>query len=234
LEINRKTDKNLVIQLMVDSLKMLPANPSFLDARDAMFDALWDMWMADVITTSQFDGAWQAMWKVFCKYGMGPGAASNGAQLDGIVADHELGQHEWRRCSQCRVLFFGPAPSKCPKSALGHSAAGSPDYDLVLDWPFFFAPGDASWRFCKNCAGLFTSGGASKCPVAGNPAHNGLGSGTYSLVFNVAGTAGDATWRRCSKCGGLVSTSLVGSGVECPGGGLHSVITTLKYSLVSR
>jgi hypothetical protein len=234
LEIDRKTDKNLVAQLVVDSLKLLAANPGFLDGRNAMFEALFYMWAAGLLSDNQFWGAWQTMWKVFCKYGMGPYASSNGAQLEGIVASSELGQPDWRRCSQCRVLYFGLAPTKCPKSGGGHTQAGTANYELVNDWPDH--PGDSSWKYCYQCGGLFSSGGVSKCPAT-TTAHDDLQSGAYALLFDVVPSPGDAmwrdtAWRKCAKCGGLVWTGVAGVSPECPGGGLHSVATANKYSLV--
>jgi Fungalysin metallopeptidase (M36) len=37
MEMNRRTDRFFAVQLIIDALKLTPANPSLLDARDAIF-----------------------------------------------------------------------------------------------------------------------------------------------------------------------------------------------------
>jgi len=41
-----------------------------------------------VITATVHADTKKTMWSVFAHFGMGPAARSNGAQLSGIVADH--------------------------------------------------------------------------------------------------------------------------------------------------
>ena len=90
MEMNRNIGKVLGLQLVVDALKLTPANPSFLDARDSIIRALDDMLAAGNVTPSDFDTALQGIWAAFAKFGMGPAAASNGPSLSGIVADFEI------------------------------------------------------------------------------------------------------------------------------------------------
>ncbi len=87
MELNRKIGKRLALQLVVDGLKLSPANPSFLDMRDAIFRALEDKRSAGQLSTAEHATALQGMREAFAKFGMGPGARSNGASLEGIVAD---------------------------------------------------------------------------------------------------------------------------------------------------
>jgi extracellular elastinolytic metalloproteinase len=77
-------------QIVVDSLKLMPANPSFLDARDAMLRAIEDLRAAGRLTDDQRDKIRAAAWGAFAKFGMGPAAASDGPSLSGIVADDSL------------------------------------------------------------------------------------------------------------------------------------------------
>jgi extracellular elastinolytic metalloproteinase len=83
-------NKGLALQLVVDALKLSPANPSFLDMRDAILRALDDMLTAVQLSADQHASARQGIWRAFAKFGMGPGAQSNGAQLSGIVANFDL------------------------------------------------------------------------------------------------------------------------------------------------
>jgi extracellular elastinolytic metalloproteinase len=87
LEMNRNIGASLGVQLVVDALKLTPASPSFLDARDAILAALDDMRESGSLSSSGYEDARRGIWQAFARFGMGPGARSNGATLSGIVAD---------------------------------------------------------------------------------------------------------------------------------------------------
>jgi extracellular elastinolytic metalloproteinase len=92
MEMNRNIGKLLGLQLVVDGFKLTAANPSFLDARDAILRALDGKRAAGQLTQAEFDTARTGAWKAFAKFGMGPNAHSNGATLTGIVADFNVPQ----------------------------------------------------------------------------------------------------------------------------------------------
>ncbi len=99
LEMNRNIGANLGVQLVVDALKLTPASPGFLDARDAILTALQDMLEDGKLSSDEHATARRGTWKAFAKFGMGPAAQSNGAFLSGISADFktppdEPDQHE--------------------------------------------------------------------------------------------------------------------------------------------
>ncbi|MFQ6023200.1 MAG: M36 family metallopeptidase [Acidiferrobacterales bacterium] len=87
MEMNRNIGAELGVQLVVDALKLTPANPSFLDARDAILAALGDMFTAGRLSANEHQAARGGIWEAFARFGMGPDAQSNGASLSGIVAD---------------------------------------------------------------------------------------------------------------------------------------------------
>jgi extracellular elastinolytic metalloproteinase len=87
MEMNRNIGAKLGVQLVVDALKLTPANPSFLDGRDAILTALENMRSANRLGYNEYIVARNGIWQAFAKFGMGPGAHSNGAQLSGIVTD---------------------------------------------------------------------------------------------------------------------------------------------------
>jgi extracellular elastinolytic metalloproteinase len=89
LEINRKIGKPLALQLVVDGLKLAPANPSFSQGRDAIVLALQAMFEAGRLDTEEYYRAWSWIWNVFARFGMGRKAESLGPTLKGIVADFE-------------------------------------------------------------------------------------------------------------------------------------------------
>ena len=92
LEMNRNIGASLGVQLVVDALKLTPATPSFLDARDAILAALAALKQAGTLTGSRFDTAHAGVWRAFGKFAMGPAAQSNGASLSGIVGDFTVPQ----------------------------------------------------------------------------------------------------------------------------------------------
>jgi len=74
-------------QLVVDGLKFTPANPSFLDARDAILAALNAQRKSGGLNPNDYRRAWDALWKAFIRFGLGPNASSIGASLQGIRED---------------------------------------------------------------------------------------------------------------------------------------------------
>jgi extracellular elastinolytic metalloproteinase len=77
-------------QLVVDGFKLTPANPSFLDARDAILQALDDHQKTGAITAVEFKSARKSLWTAFARFGMGPKASSVGASLFGIIEDKSV------------------------------------------------------------------------------------------------------------------------------------------------
>ena len=87
MEMNRNIGADLGVQLVVDALKLSPTNPSFLEMRDSILAALDAMLTAGKLDSGEHAGARGGIWTAFAKFGMGPGARSNGASLSGIAAD---------------------------------------------------------------------------------------------------------------------------------------------------
>ena len=91
LETNRNINNdNLSVQLVVDALKLSPTNPSFLDMRDSILEALDDKLESNQISKDEYTQIKKGIWKAFAKFGMGPNASSNGSQLNGIVPDFNM------------------------------------------------------------------------------------------------------------------------------------------------
>ncbi len=89
MELNKTIGKDLALQLVIDSLPLMNANPSFIDGRDAVFLALEHKKQKGQIGFSEYETAKDGAWKVFAKFGMGVGAQSNGPSLEGIVPSFE-------------------------------------------------------------------------------------------------------------------------------------------------
>jgi extracellular elastinolytic metalloproteinase len=78
-------------QLVVDGLKLTPANPTFLQARDAILLALDQMRDQHRIAQATYQVVRQAALGAFGRFGMGPNAQSDDAGVDGIVEDRVVG-----------------------------------------------------------------------------------------------------------------------------------------------
>jgi extracellular elastinolytic metalloproteinase len=92
MEMTRNIGKNLAVRLVVDALKLSPANPSFLSMRDDILRAHDNLRHDGQISCSEHQTALNGIWRAFARFGMGPEAQSNGALLvgsggTGIVAD---------------------------------------------------------------------------------------------------------------------------------------------------
>ena len=77
-------------QVIVDALKLTPANPSFVDARDAILKAIDDFHRDGTLSAVQWQASRRAGWTAFARFGIGAGARSDGASLQGIVEDLTL------------------------------------------------------------------------------------------------------------------------------------------------
>ena len=84
---NRVKGHQLGWQIVVDGLKLTPANPSMLDARDGILRALQDHRTAEMLSDEEFEQTNRAAWRAFARFGMGPNASSIGASLEGVVED---------------------------------------------------------------------------------------------------------------------------------------------------
>jgi extracellular elastinolytic metalloproteinase len=80
----------LAWQIVVDGMKLSPANPSFLQARDAILTALSDLHRPGQLTDDQFAACRRAAWSAFARFGMGTLASSSAASLVDVVGDSTL------------------------------------------------------------------------------------------------------------------------------------------------
>lgn len=77
----------LTWQMIADGLKLTPANPNFLEARDAILSALQGFRDAQQITGATFAAAYGATWEAFAKFGMGDRAFSLDSGWSGVTED---------------------------------------------------------------------------------------------------------------------------------------------------
>jgi extracellular elastinolytic metalloproteinase len=87
MDLARALGRTVILRLLVDSLKLTPASPSFLDGRDALLLALDHERAAGLIGAGEYSDRVRSMRQVFGARGMGPASSSDGALLRGIIAD---------------------------------------------------------------------------------------------------------------------------------------------------
>jgi len=80
----------LAWQIVFDGMKVTPANPSFLDGREAILAALEDLHEDGRLSSEEAAVARRTVWTSFARFGMGAAAASAGASLKDIVEDTSL------------------------------------------------------------------------------------------------------------------------------------------------
>jgi subtilisin-like proprotein convertase family protein len=161
MEMNRNIGKVLGLQLVVDGFKLTPANPGFLEARDAILRALDGKRAAGQLTPAQFDAALRGAWAAFAKFGMGPNARSNGATLSGIVAD------------------FNVPPPTVPPTAPTVKVEGSPNLAIP----------DNTAAGISHVLSVANEGRIQRLTVSVDIAHTFIGDLTVKLVAPTGKTA---------------------------------------------
>lgn len=86
MEMNRNIGANLGVQLVFDALKLTCDNPTFIQGRDAILEALRDKFEANQLSVYDYHVAWHGIWGAFVKFGMGPGALGQ-LSANGNIAD---------------------------------------------------------------------------------------------------------------------------------------------------
>ncbi|MFH6994570.1 M36 family metallopeptidase [Flavobacterium sp. FlaQc-48] len=84
-------DKSYYIcwQSVVDGLKLTNANPSFIDARNAIFRALQSMQDDHLVTAADRTEAIRQFWSSFAKFGMGVRASSPGPSMFNLIENFD-------------------------------------------------------------------------------------------------------------------------------------------------
>lgn len=153
------------------------------------------------------------------------------------TARADAAQANWRWCSRCSGLFYGPnqSTSVCPGAA-HHEFGSNWNYIVLYDEPAGTTNPQPNWFWCGQCQGLFnaaaglTFGGI--CPTAGHPEHRaGRGSYSYSVKYSDP-SLGQPGWTYCSAC--YVLFYMPGSYLwygECPNGGPHNGTVSYYYDL---
>lgn len=149
-------------------------------------------------------------------------------------------QGQWRWCSRCQGLFYGPQQSTsiCPGAPHHTIGAGSFNYSLTHDSPPITNSLQSGWYWCSNCKGSYYGGIApnnGRCPISPGALHVAGASYHYLMWYNQPGV-GQPNWRWCKNCQGLFHLPDPSNpfGGECPASGAHdgsgSYLYDVEYS----
>jgi uncharacterized repeat protein (TIGR01451 family) len=165
----------LILQLVTDGMNIAPANPTFLQARDAILQA-------DLVDTG---GANQhELWTAFAKRGMGASASSPpSSSTTGVFESFDV-LDDLRVAPVTNLAFAGQsamaAGGPCQTYTLNNNGSG------VLDWVAYI---QQPWVSVTPDHGTLPPGTSNAVEICLTPVANSLTGGTYSatLVFsNVA------------------------------------------------
>jgi extracellular elastinolytic metalloproteinase len=87
---DRKEGHRIAWRIVVDGLKLMPSEPTFLQARDDMARALDDLRTANRITPAEHKQVRRAFWEAFAHFGMGINAFSDDPDDLNVIADTTL------------------------------------------------------------------------------------------------------------------------------------------------
>lgn len=88
MELNRRIGAALAVQVVVDGMKLTPANPTYLHARDGILAALENKARAERWGGNLHRRRTHQAWRAFARFGMGVYARSGASTgYSGIVAD---------------------------------------------------------------------------------------------------------------------------------------------------
>ena len=172
----------LMLQLVTDGMNLSPANPNFLQARDAILQA-------DQVNTGGANK--NQLWAAFAKRGMGFSATSPGSSTTtGLVEAYDLPD----------FLKVTPATGLDSNGAIGGPfSPASQSYTLsntgtsALNWT---AGKTAAWLDISSTTGSLSPGSSNTVVLTINATANSLSAGAYSDTVTFSNTASGATQSR--------------------------------------
>ncbi len=162
----------LMLQLVTDGMNLAPANPTFLQARDALIQA-------DLVDTAAAN--YQPLWQAFARRGMGQFAASpDNSTTTGVVESYQVPDD----------LLITPSTNfNAYGSITGPFSPASQNYQLIntgtnpMNWST--AP-TVPWENLSCVGGtLGAAGGSTNLRVTLNPGANNLPVGSFDGLINI-------------------------------------------------
>lgn len=80
----------LAWRIVFDGLKLTPAQPSYIDARNAILTALSSLGDGMPLSSAELELCTNAVWRAFAQFGMGKNASCPSAEMIGIVEDRTV------------------------------------------------------------------------------------------------------------------------------------------------
>src|SRR5581483_4926841 len=161
------TGNQLILQLVTDGMNLAPANPTFLQARDAIIQA-------DIVDTGASN--YHELWQAFAKRGMGSLAtAPPYSTTSGVVESYDI-PDDLLITSPAAFVASGPVTG--PFSPTSQSYSLKNTYTNMLNW---VAVATVPWANLSITNGILAGEGAStNLIVSLNSAASNLAPGTYT------------------------------------------------------
>jgi|GEM_PF-1939125 len=172
---------DLALRLVTDGMKLAPANPTFLQARDAIIQA-------ELVSSGGTDRG--ELWSAFAKRGMGSGATSPASSTaTGVVENYDFPD----------PLGIGPTGAWTPSGTVGGPFSSTSTYTLLnsgtapLNWT---ASNTQPWLTLSKTGGALAPGASTTVIASLNAGANSLTFGTYPDTITFANTTSGIVQQR--------------------------------------
>lgn len=170
------TANELTLQIVTDAMKLSPANPNFIQSRDAILQA-------DLVNNAGANR--NEIWAAFAKRGMGSSASSPASTTtSGVVEAFDL-PDDLSVSPSAEAVFAGEAGGPFNPTDVTYTLSNNGAVDL--DWA---ASVDQPWLALSSASGTIAGGGSVTVTANLNAAANSLPNGlhTAAIAFTNLGT----------------------------------------------
>ena len=175
---------NIALQLVIDGMKLQPANPSFLDARDAIL-------MADQVNNGGANS--DTIWAAFAKRGMGSSAYDGGSSSSlAVIAAFDL-PDDLNITPGLRASFVSTGPVGGPLVPSSQTYTLENIGDASLNWT---ASDNVTWLDLSAVAGTLAAAATTTVNATINANANVLGLGIHPAIVTFTNTVSGKTITR--------------------------------------
>jgi hypothetical protein len=165
---------NLALKLVTDAMKLGPANPNYIQARDAVMQA-------DLVNNARANR--DLLWAAFAKRGMGANASSPGSSTtSGIIESFVVPDHLVIRPATGMITR---GPIRGPFSPPSQIFTIKNDSPAPLNWT---VTKNATWLNLSSFGGTLASGASLNLTATINSLANSLAIGVYSGTLRFSNT----------------------------------------------
>lgn len=163
------TANELTLQIVTDAMKLCPANPNFIQSRDAIIQA-------DLVNNAGANR--NEIWAAFAKRGMGASASSPASSTtSGVVEAFDL-PDDLSVSPSAEAVFAGEAGGPFNPTSVTYTLSNNGVVDL--DWA---ASVGQPWLALSSASGTIAGGGSATVTATLNAAANSLPNGLHTAAI---------------------------------------------------